>query len=43
MQLISKTNKGIRFFSYGLFIFIVNYAWVVPLKYKSGIAITNES
>ena len=40
MQLISKFNKGFRF------LFCVTdtfskYAWVVPLKDKKGIAITN--
>ena len=40
MQLISKFNKGFRFFvcvidSYS------KYAWVIPLKDKTGITITN--
>ena len=40
MQLISKFNKGIRFLlrvidNYG------KYAWVILLKDKKGIAITN--
>ena len=39
MQLISKFNKGFRFLCdidiYG------KYAWVIPLKYKKGITITN--
>ena len=40
MQLISKFNKGIRFLlcvtdTYS------KYAWVIPLKDKKGITITN--
>ena len=39
MQLISKFNKGIRFL---LCIHIYSkYAWVIPLKDKKGILITN--
>ena len=33
MQLISKFNKGFRFFMY-VFDFFSKYAWVVPLKDK---------
>ena len=36
MQLISKFNKGIRFF-----IMCYKYAWVIHLKDKQGITITN--
>ena len=39
MQLISKCNKGIRFLLY-VDIFS-KYAWVIPLKYKKGITVTN--
>ena len=35
MQLISKFNKGIRFLLY------CKYAWVIPLKDKRSITITN--
>ena len=40
MQLISKSNKGFRFL---LFVVDIcsNYAWVIPLKDKKGIIITN--
>ena len=40
MQLISKFNKGIRFLLCVTDIFN-KYAWVIPLKDKSGITITN--
>ena len=40
MQLISKFNKGIRFLLYVIDIFN-KYAWVIPLKDKKGITITN--
>ena len=40
MQLISKFNKGIRFLLYVIDIFS-KYAWVIPLKDKRGITITN--
>ena len=40
MQLISKFNKGIRFLLCVIDIFS-KYAWVVPLKDKKGITITN--
>ena len=40
LQLISKLNKGIR-----ILLCVVNifskYAWVIPLKCKKGITITN--
>ena len=37
MQLISKCNRGFRL----LFQIYRKYAWVIPLKDKKGIAITN--
>ena len=40
MQLISKFNKGIRLFLCVIDIFS-KYTWVIPLKDKRGIAITN--
>ena len=40
MQLISKFNKGFRFLLCVVDIFS-KYAWVVPLKDKKGITITN--
>ena len=40
MQLISKFNKGIRFFLYVIDIFS-KYRWIIPLKDKIGITITN--
>ena len=40
MQLISKFNKGFRFLLLVIDIFS-KYAWVVPLKDKKGITITN--
>ena len=40
IQLISKFNKGIRFLLCVIDIFS-KYAWVVPLRDKKGIAITN--
>ena len=40
MQLISKFNKGFRFLLCVIDIFS-KYAWVVPLKDKKGITITN--
>ena len=40
MQLISKFNKGIRFLLCVTDIFS-KYAWVIPLKDKKGITITN--
>ena len=40
MQLISKFNKGIRFLLCVIDIFS-KYAWVIPLKDKIGITITN--
>ena len=41
MQLISKFNKIFRIFLRVADIYS-KYAWVVPLKYKIGIAITND-
>ena len=41
MQLISKYNKGFRFLLSVIDIFS-KYAWVVPLKDKKGITITNR-
>ena len=40
MQLISKFKKGFRFFLCVIGIFS-KYAWVVPLKDKKGVTITN--
>ena len=40
MQLIAKFNKGFRHLLYVISIFS-KYAWVVPLKDKKGITITN--
>ena len=40
MQLISKFNKGIRFLLSVIDIYR-KYAWVIPLKEKKGITITN--
>ena len=40
MQLISKFNKGIRFLLCVINIYS-KYAWVIPLKDKRGITITN--
>ena len=40
MQLISKFNKGFRFLLYVIDIYS-KYAWVIPLKDKKGIIITN--
>ena len=39
-QLISKFNKGNRFLLCVIDVFS-KYAWVIPLKYKKGITITN--
>ena len=41
MQLISKFNKGIRFFLCVIDIFS-KYAWVIPLKDKKCVTIINE-
>ena len=38
--MISKLNKGIRFWLCAIHIF-VKYGWVIPLKDKKGITITN--
>ena len=40
MQLISNFNKGFRFLLCVIDIFS-KYAWVVPLKDKKGVTITN--
>ena len=40
MQLISKFNKGFRFFLCVIDIFS-KYIWVVPLQDKKGITISN--
>ena len=40
MQLLSKFDKGFRFFLCVIDIFS-KYAWVVPLKDKKGISIVN--
>ena len=40
MQLISKFNKRIRFLLWAIDIFS-KYAWVIPLKDKKDITITN--
>ena len=42
MQLISKFNKGFRFLLCVIDIFS-KYAWLVPLKDKKGITITDAS
>ena len=38
-KLISKFNKGIRF--YCVIDILTKYAWVIPLKFKKSIKITN--
>ena len=40
MQLISKFNKGFRFLSWAIDIYS-KYVWVIPLKDKRGVTITN--
>ena len=40
MQILSKFNKGICFFLYVIDI-CSKYVWVIPLKEKKGINITN--
>ena len=40
MQLLSKFNKGIRFWMC-VFDIYSKYSWVIPLKDKNGITITN--
>ena len=42
MQLISKFNKGFRFLLCVIDIYS-KYAWVIPLKVKRGITITNAN
>ena len=41
MQLISNFNKGIRFLL-GVTDIFSKYAWVIPLKDKKGVTITND-
>ena len=41
MQLISKSNKGFRFLLC-VIDFYSKYTWVIPLKDKKGITITNQ-
>ena len=41
MQLISKSNKGFRFLFCVIDIYYT-YGWVIPLKDKKGITITND-
>ena len=40
MQLLSKFNKGFRFFLCVIDIFS-KYAWVIPLKDEKGVSIVN--
>ena len=40
MQVLSKFNWGIRFLSYVIDIYC-KFAWVVPLKDKKGVTVTN--
>ena len=40
VQMISKFNKGFRFLLCVIDIYS-KYTWVIPLKYKKGITITN--
>ena len=40
MQLISKFNKGFRYLICAIYIFS-KYTWVIPLKDKKGITVTN--
>ena len=40
MQLISKFNKGFTFLLCVIDVFS-KYAWIVPLKVKKGITVTN--
>ena len=41
MQLISKFNKGFRFFFVCVIGLYSKYSWVIPLKDKKGTKITN--
>ena len=40
MQSLSKYNKGIKYLLYAIDLFS-KYAWVIPIKDKKGIKITN--
>ena len=40
MQSLSKYNKGIKYLLYAID-FFSKYAWVIPIKNKKGITITN--
>ena len=40
MKLISKFNKGIRFYCFFIDVYS-KYAWIVPLKHKKDITISN--
>ena len=40
LQLISKFNKGFRFLLCAIYIFS-KYVWLIPLKDKKDIAVTN--
>ena len=42
MQILSKFNKGIHFLLCAIDMFS-KYAWVIPLKDRKRISITNES
>ena len=42
MQILSKFNKGIRFLLCAIDMFS-KYAWLIPLKDRKRISITNES
>ena len=41
MQLLSKFNKGFRFFFLCVIDIFSKYAWVSPLKYRKVVSITN--
>ena len=40
MQSLSKYNKGIKYLLYAIDLFC-KYAWIIPIKDKKGIKITN--